>query len=269
MSECGGRVGDSQRGGLVVVTSDGPEHRFVARCIGVAFPVRAILLCDPTPRRAWHRILRQNPFRFIDKALWRVYLKLVSDENVRAMALNEVLGLENLKFPPNVSLICVGQPREGLLEEVLRSLAPDVIAVYGTSIVPDAALAQARRVALNLHTGISPRYRGAGCAFWPIYNGEPEWVGATIHECTAAVDGGRIFTTCHSPPCHGDTLHHIFARTVLAGSAAYVDVIGKALSGLIEGQIQDLSSGHEYPGSARGLLSELRARQRLARMNRT
>jgi methionyl-tRNA formyltransferase len=163
----------------------------------------------------------------------------------------------------------VGQPRAGRLNDALAALAPDVIAVYGTSLIPDAALAQARRIALNLHTGISPRYRGTACTFWPIHNGEPYWVGATVHECTAAVDGGRIFATRHAPPQCGDSLHHIFARAVVAGSDAYVEVIGKALAGSIEGVPQDLSLGREYSGSARGFLSELRARRRLARMNRT
>lgn len=256
------------RRGLVIVTGDGPEHRFVARRIAAAHPVRAILVCDPAPRRAWHRVLRRDPRRFLDKALWRLYLTLVRDARRRAAALAEILGPESRDFPGGIRRERVGQPRAGRLAEVLAELAPEVIAVYGTSLVPDAALGQARRIALNLHTGISPRYRGTGCAFWPIHNGEPQFVGATVHECTAAVDGGRIFATCPAPPQRGDSLHHIFARAVLAGSAAYVEVIGQALAGPLAGVPQDLSAGREYPGAARGLLSELRARRRLARMNR-
>lgn len=262
-------MGAGQKGGLVIVTGFGEEHRFVARSIAAAFPVRAILLCEPAPRRAWHRLLWRSPFRFVDKVLWRAYLKLVRDKHVKAAALKEVLGLECMEFPPGVCRVEMGQPREGRLEEMLKSLAPDVIAVYGTSIVPASALANARRIALNLHTGISPRYRGTGCSFWPIHNGEPEWIGATVHECTSAVDGGQVFARCFSPPVNGDTLHHIFARAVLAGSAVYVDVIGRALVGEITGEIQDLSLGQEYSGTARGLKSELRARRNLAGANRS
>ena len=268
MNDTGERARSTHTGGLVIVTGDGPEHRFVAQRIAAAFPVRAILLCDPAPRRAWHRVLRRDPLRFVDKALWYLYLKLVRDQQKRAAALSELLGPERLEFPDAVLLEWVGQPRSGRLTEVLAALAPDVIAVYGTSVVPDAAVAEARRIAFNLHTGISPRYRGTACAFWPIHNGEPEWVGATVHECTAAIDGGRIFATCFARPQRGDSLHHIFARAVLAGTDIYVDVIGKALAGCIQGKSQDLSAGYEYSGSERGLISELRARRRLARMNR-
>lgn len=134
--------------------------------------------------------------------------------------------------------------------------------------MPDAALARARQLALNLHTGISPRYRGTSCAFWPIHNGEPEWVGATVHQCVAAVDGGRIFATVHATVRRGDDLHRIFARAVRAGADAYVAVIGDAMAGTVVGVPQDLSAGREYPGSDRGILSEIRARCRLRRMQR-
>lgn len=253
-------------GGLVIVTGDGSEHRFVASRIAAIHPVRAILLCEPPPRRAWHRVLRRAPLRFLDKALWRVFLRVVGDRRSRTIALADVLGPDSTAFPPGIPIIPVGRPRVGQLEAVLVAHAPDVIAVYGTGLVPDAALAQARQIALNLHTGISPQYRGTDSAFWPIHNGEPKWVGATVHECIAALDGGRIFATCHAPPRMGDDLHRIFARAVRAGAEAYVGVIALALAGSIEGVAQDLSQGREYTGTERGFVSEIHARRRLARM---
>lgn len=257
---------DDRVGGLVIVTGDGPEHRFVVSHIAARNPVRAILLCDPPPRRAWHRVLRRTPLRFLDKALWRIYLRIIGDGRTRTAALSDVLGQASDTFPANIPIIPVGRPRSGQLEAALTGLAPDVVAVYGTGLIPDAALAQARRVALNLHTGISPRYRGAGCAFWPIHNGEPEWVGATVHECIAALDGGRIFATCRAEPRRGDDLHRIFARAVKAGAEVYAEVISQALIAVPVGTVQDLSQGREYPGAARGFVSEIRARRRLARM---
>ena len=76
---------------------------------------------------------------------------------------------------------------------LVEQLDPDILLVFGTGIVGKAVLSKAKRIALNMHTGISPYYRGCDCAFWPLYNREWDMVGATVHECTQDVDGGRIF----------------------------------------------------------------------------
>src|SRR4051812_30955309 len=53
-------------------------------------------------------------------------------------------------------------------------LKPDVIAVFGTSLIRGRLLTKGRLGIFNLHGGLSPRYRGADCTFWALYNGEPE-----------------------------------------------------------------------------------------------
>ncbi|MDP6174409.1 MAG: hypothetical protein QGF09_09605, partial [Rhodospirillales bacterium] len=48
------------------------------------------------------------------------------------------------------------------------------------------------RGALNIHMGVSPYYRGNSCNFWPLYDGRPDMVGATIHLLSAGLDSGAI-----------------------------------------------------------------------------
>jgi len=212
-------------------------------------------------------VLCRTPLRFIDKVLWRLFLKTIGDTRTRDTALRQVLGPDAARFNTDQTRH-VGPVRAGALARAVAGLAPDVLVIYGTSIIPDVVLALPRRVALNMHTGISPRYRGTACAFWPIHNNEPDWVGATVHECTAEVDGGRIFAIRHAQLYRNDGLHHVFARAVVAGTDAYLGVVGAALHGQLLGERQNLSEGHEYRGSARGLCSELLARWRLARLRR-
>ena len=45
---------------------------------------------------------------------------------------------------------------------------------------------------INMHTGLSPYYRGGPCAFWCLYNEELEYLGVTIHFLTAGIDSGDI-----------------------------------------------------------------------------
>ena len=60
-------------------------------------------------------------------------------------------------------------------------LLPDVIAVFGTSLIRGPLLDRGRLGIFNLHGGLSPHYRGADSTFWALYNGEPDQVGCTLH----------------------------------------------------------------------------------------
>lgn len=53
-----------------------------------------------------------------------------------------------------------------------------------------ALLAAPRIGVLNVHPGILPKYRGASCPEWAIYNGDP--VGVTAHFMDAGLDSGPI-----------------------------------------------------------------------------
>ena len=253
---------------LVLVTGDGPEHRYVANRICMAHDVAEILVCDPAPRRAWHRVLRRDPVRFVDKALWRIVLAATRDDAARTAGLRAVLGAQMCdSFHEAQKCRHVGRASGPELLAAVSSAPPDILAVYGTSLVPDTVLSKARLAALNMHTGISPFYRGTACAFWPVHEGDFDRIGATVHDCTALVDGGRIHQTANARPQPGDDLHRIFARCVEAGAQAYVEVLNQALNGTLKGQVQDMSVGREYKGSMRGLKAELIARWRLRRFH--
>ena len=111
-------------------------------------------------------------------------------------------------------------------------------------MLSDATLSIARRLALNLHTGVSLRYRGADCEFWALHNREPEFIGATVHACTSDLDGGRIFGITTAKLEADDRLGTVFGRCVVAGRK--VDAVS-----------QDLSAGKEYKVAMHGWRAEL------------
>ncbi len=65
---------------------------------------------------------------------------------------------------------------------------------------------------LNLHTGVSPRYRGADCEFWPWHEQELNFLGATVHSCTSDLDGGAIFGIATAKLEANDGLGAVFGR---------------------------------------------------------
>ena len=111
----------------------------------------------------------------------------------------------------------------------MERLRPEVVLVFGTGILKGAVIDAFAGRMINIHLGLSPYYRGAGTNFWPLVNGEPEYVGATIHYLDAGIDTGPIIA--HTRPRIGrdDGPHDIgnraiaqAAETLLHAAAAHV-----------------------------------------------
>ena len=141
---------------------------------------------------------------------------------------------------------------------LLGELSPDYLLVYGTEIVKPETFQLASRGALNLHTGISPRYRGADCGFWALHNEEPEWIGSTVHMLDAGIDTGPILATVRPSIEASDDEHTLFAKCVRVGADTYVQSIEALRAGDGGARPQALSEGREYRSVDRTLRADLR-----------
>lgn len=250
---------------LAILIRDGLEQRYVANVLIEAFPVACVIV-DRRQRKANVRgAMKRGVAHFLNKAARSVFLAAVRDQRRRERALRTMLGEKSVAIKFDGPIEYVDGINSKRVIKLLKNLKPTSILVYGTSIVKDSVLGLADGISFNMHTGISPYYRGTSCAFWPIANGEFDMLGATIHECTSRVDGGQIFEITRVE-CHpGDSLHTVFGRAVIAGAQAYVAVLKRQARGELVGAPQDLDLGREYLGSELTLGAELRARLRLAR----
>jgi len=154
----------------------------------------------------------------------------------------------------------VNDPR---VVELARKLEPDVIAVFGTSLIRGPLLKMGRLGMVNLHGGLSPQSRGADCTFWALYNGEPEQVGCTIHYIDAGIDTGKLIAHV-SPEVHaGDDELTLFWRAVLDSADVYAELFERLERGERPGEAQP-GRGRLYQVKDRGLRHERLLDRRLA-----
>jgi len=123
--------------------------------------------------------------------------------------------------------------------DTVQRLSPDVVAVFGTSLIRSPLLGQGRLGMLNLHGGLSPDYRGADCTFWALYNGEPERVGCTLHFINAGIDTGALVAHVCPEVRDGDDELRLFWRAVRDSAEVYVEAIERLARGEALGQRQD------------------------------
>ena len=142
-------------------------------------------------------------------------------------------------------------------------LQPDVIAVFGTSLIRGPLLDRGRLGIFNLHGGLSPRYRGADCTFWALHNGEPEKVGCTIHFIDAGIDTGRLIAHVRPAVKPGDDELTLFWRAVRDSADVYAEVIERLGRGEALGERQP-GKGRLYQVRDRGLRHERELARQLA-----
>ncbi|MGH9728528.1 MAG: formyl transferase [Candidatus Acidiferrales bacterium] len=251
---------------IILATSDNLEHVYVANRLAAEVPLDGIVV-DHGRRISLlanvRRLYRKYTLLQIASRLqMAVMTRVWRDETIGRRSMVAAYGPANcLQFsrPDLLHHIHGINSPEGL--QTISSLQPDVLLIYGTVLVGSKIISQARVLALNMHTGISPYYRGADCAFWPIYNQEPHMVGATVHECTRDIDGGKIFGTAKAQLAVDDDVFSVFARSVMAGANLYAEIVRELIAGKLRGADQDLSQGKEYRARMRDVRAERKVRR--------
>jgi len=117
-------------------------------------------------------------------------------------------------------------------------LRPDVIAVFGTSLIHGPLLSGGRLGVFNLHGGLSPSYRGADCTFWALYNGEPDQVGCTLHAIDKGIDTGTLVAHICPEVGEGDDELTLSWRAVRDSAEVYVEMLERLSRGERVGEPQ-------------------------------
>ncbi len=108
----------------------------------------------------------------------------------------------------------------------LEVLRPDVVLVHGTSLVKDQVI-QTTNMALNLHWGLSPYYRGTHCTEWGLINWDPYNIGVTIHKISRDIDGGDILAQQRAEIGPKDNLQSINAQLTFRGTELILEALRK------------------------------------------
>ena len=144
-----------------------------------------------------------------------------------------------------------------------RELKPDLICVFGTSLIRGELLKEGRLGIVNLHGGLSPEYRGADCTFWALYNGEPEKIGCTLHYIDSGIDTGRLIAHISPEVREGDGELELFWRAVRDSAEVYAEAVARLAQGEHLGVAQ-AGKGRLYQVKDRGLRHERALDARLA-----
>lgn len=109
--------------------------------------------------------------------------------------------------------------------EFIRAANADAVLIFGCGLVKEPLFSALPRATLNLHLGLSPRYRGAATLFWPFYFLEPTFAGATFHRIVSEPDAGPIVHQTVPKLDPADTIHDVACKTVMSSALDAIELL--------------------------------------------
>lgn len=212
-----------------------------------------IILCGRSPRHVYvaNRLCKAaRPLAIVQEigGYWspKKLLKLLKPNNLWRKVWRWVRDRKRYAGGAEAHFFFGGQPprlaREDILVEIphinhpdvlalTEQHNPDIIAVFGTSLIRGSLLEKGRLGIVNLHGGLSPNYRGADCTFWALYNGEPNQVGCTLHFIDAGIDTGNLIAHICPEVREEDDELTLFWRSVRDSAEVYAELLERLEQG--------------------------------------
>ena len=104
----------------------------------------------------------------------------------------------------------------------------NAVIVFGSSYIKEPLITKLiAKKAINIHTGISPQYRGADCNFWALFDGNPQLVGATIHFLDGGLDSGDILKYVYPDYEERSDLLYSLMNIVKSAQMSLIDLLEK------------------------------------------
>jgi folate-dependent phosphoribosylglycinamide formyltransferase PurN len=87
---------------------------------------------------------------------------------------------------------------------LLKDIQPDIILVNGTRILSKRILESTNARIINMHTGITPMYRGVHGGYWALVKKDEEHCGVTVHLVDKGIDTGNVLYQARITINHND-----------------------------------------------------------------
>lgn len=137
--------------------------------------------------------------------------------------------------------------KDGTALAIVQELRPEliVVAAYGR-ILPEEILQAAPYGAINVHSSILPKYRGAAPINWAILNGETV-TGDTIMYMAKELDAGDIIRCAETAIDPDEDAQELTARLAELGAKTLVEVVADMSRGTVTRTPQDHSRSTYAP----------------------
>ena len=173
------------------------------------------------------RVLGQILFQIIVVNILNFYSRKRKDQIIKDHGLNIA------EIPENKKRI-VNSVNSDATVKILQEVNPDLIIVNGTRIISERVLNCVNCKFINIHTGITPKYRGVHGMYWALINDDIENSGVTVHFVDTGIDTGKIIFQAKVTPRNKDN----FVTYQFLQLSEGLKILKKAIEAYLNGNIE-------------------------------
>ena len=181
------------------------------------------------------KIYKKNLFYLIrNKILNTIFYKynnrLLKEKKT---AEKQYFGGESKLFHKNYNHLLIGSYKtkynsinDDYYVSLIKQKNPDVIVVMGTCLLGKKIISSAKNI-INIHTGLSPYYRGGWTNLFPIIDDKYGYFGVTIHKMSTGIDSGDIIYSSRPDVHEDDNYSTINCKTIIIGTSLMIKAINQ------------------------------------------
>lgn len=180
---------------IVLLAGEWDTTAIVYNFLASHFDVAAVIIEQPVPKKQFlkNRAKKLGYWTVGGQVLFQLLiakmLKKVSAQRIQQIFQENNLSTTNI---PKTAVHQVSSVNDEKTLHLLQSFQPDLVIVHGTRIIAKKILQGSSATFINIHAGITPRYRGSHGAYWALANGDKKNCGVTVHLVDAGIDTGGI-----------------------------------------------------------------------------
>jgi len=219
---------------IIILARDCDSTNIVYNYLKKYFDISAVVFETPIPRKKQF-LNRAKRLGYINAMSQVIFFLCIApiikrfSQNKKAEIFKQYELDESAPPESIIKRIRYANTEEG--RNVLKQLNPDLIIVNGTRIISKKTLESVPATFINIHTGITPAYRGVHGGYWAVANGKRHLFGTTVHYVDTGVDtGGIIEQVFVEPP-----KHHNFYTYPYLQYATVLPVLKKVIQSFVDG----------------------------------
>ena len=206
---------------ITLITGPGLNHRYFVNRLNREFPIERVFIEEVTyPNFTASSQKHQEA--------WEWFFRRRKEYEENTFADSESWTRKN---QPKIIPIPTGQLNSTDTLEFLQAQQPEIIILFGSSLIGREIMECFPNRIINLHVGLSGEYRGSSCNFWPIYDGRLDCLGATLLKINAGIDTGEILAQETIEIEEGNTEQSLMGKPLILGMDLTLQVLRRWFKG--------------------------------------
>ena len=206
---------------IALITGPGLNHRYFVNRLNREFLIECVLVEEVSYPNFTSKSQKYEE-------AWKWFFRRRKEYEEKVFSDSELWPKKN---QPEIIPIATGQLNSAGTLKVLKDRQPEIIILFGSSLIGQKIMEDFPDKIINLHVGISGQYRGSSCNFWPIYDGRLDCMGATVLTINAGIDTGEILAQSTIKLKEGDTEQSLMGKSLILGMDLTTQVVRQWFQG--------------------------------------